>query len=154
MDIVLFLLRGPASVSIYSLCIVHPQGFTPIVLADPGCRTRRSSARNSSRIFVGRACFRSALPACRFPARSAARVRQHDWSEPLGVDNTERINGYACWASSEEEHDVHKKPLPSAQSAVQVATVRGYSERQDRTARSQAYLSNFSQPDSVVAKPI
>src|SRR5260364_229194 len=26
MDIVLFLLRGPASVSIYSLCIVHPKG--------------------------------------------------------------------------------------------------------------------------------
>src|SRR5260364_229193 len=39
-----------------------PQGFTPIVLADPGCRTRRSSARNSSRIFVGRAGFRRRRP--------------------------------------------------------------------------------------------
>src|SRR5260363_368347 len=64
------------------------------------------------------------------------------------------MNGCAWWASWEEGDDVHKKPLPSAQSAVQVATVRGYSERQDRTARSQAYLSNFSQPDSVVSKPI
>src|SRR5260364_337952 len=50
---------------------------------------------------------------------------------------------------SEAQHDVNKKSVSSAQSAVQVATVRGYSGRQDWTARSQAYLPNFSQPDSV-----
>src|SRR5260364_205680 len=67
-------------------------------------------------------------------------------SEPLRLDSLEEKNCYACWAFYKEQHNVIEKPLPSAQSAVQVATVRGYSGRQDWTARSQAYLPNFSRP--------
>src|SRR5260364_422223 len=74
-------------------------------------------------------------------------------SEPLRLDSLEEKNCYACWAFYKEQHNVIEKPLPSAQSAVQVATVRGYSGRQDWTARSQAYLPNFSRPDSVVSEP-